>query len=347
MSNFLLTAVGLIVMLATLVMFHELGHFTVAKLFGIKVDEFAFGFGPKWIRLFKRGDTEYTIHPIPLGGFVKLAGEEPGQEDLQSGFMSKPWWMRYIVFLSGPVASLALAYIIFSMLGFTVGLPSPINRISMVEPGSRAAQAGLMKGDLVVKINDERIDSGEEMINVIHSSVNKPLVLTIDRNGRLVQIHATPGPGALGPKVGLIGIAPDQKMVRIGVGESIRFGTTASTKFLTTTVKVLFSRDVKNNVGGPLSILAATQASVERGVGYYLQLVAILSLSLGVVNLLPIPVMDGGQMMLLLVEGIKGKRLSQKTLEVTQRIGLAAIAALFIAIMYLDLSKLVAGKLFQ
>lgn len=347
MSDIFLTAPALVVLLGTLVFFHELGHFLMAKLLRIRVEEFAFGFGPKWLRLFKLGDTEYTVHPVPLGGFVKLAGMEPGQEDAPGGFNTKPWWKRFLVYGSGPAMSFVLAYLIFSTLGMAIGLPVTTNRIDFVDKGSIAEKAGLRKGDVIIKIDDEPIESGEEMVGIIHRSPGKELVLLVQRGEQLITIRATPKPGKLGKDIGLLGFAPAQELRRVGLEESVREGTKATTVFIEAIVKALFSREVKENVGGPISIVAATKASVEGGLGHFLQLMGILSLSLGIINLLPIPIIDGGQMVLLVVEGIRRRRLSPKTLELAQRIGLTVIAVIFVLIMYLDLSRMVTGRLPQ
>lgn len=351
MPDFLMTGLALIVLLGTLVLFHELGHFTAAKLFRVKVDEFAFGFGPKWIRLFRRGDTEYTIHPVPLGGFVKLAGMEPGEEEIPNGFNTKPVWQRIIVYFAGPFMSFVLAVLVFSVMGFTVGLPITgeiVNRVELVQPGSAAEKAGLKTADYIVSINGEKIDSGNEMVEIIHSSANKPLTLIVDRGGKQITISATPKSGKLaGKEVGLLGFIPTPKLTRVGVGESVRFGGIQTEVFVVGILTSIFSKDVKDSVGGPLAIADATQTSVKRGVFGYLQLMAILSLSLGVINLLPIPILDGGAIMLLTAEGIKGRRLSPRTIEWAQRIGLALIAVLFLVIMALDLNRVASNQLFR
>jgi len=351
LPDFVVTAFALIVLLGTLVLFHELGHFTAAKLFRVKVDEFAFGFGPKWIRLFKRGDTEYTIHPVPLGGFVKLAGMEPGEEDLPNGFNCKPVWQRIIIYFAGPFMSFVLACLVFSAMGLTTGLPVTddiVNRVGFVQPDSVADKAGLRAGDTIIAISGEKIDSGNEMVDIIHRSANKPLVLTIMRGGKEITIHATPKVGELGgKKVGLLGFIPTPKLQRVGFGESLSYGIDKTQVFVVGIVTSIFSRDVAESVGGPLAIADATQTSVKSGPFVYLQLMAILSLSLGVINLLPIPILDGGAIMLLIGEGIKGRRLSPRTIEMAQRIGLILIAAIFVSIMYLDLSRVATNKLFR
>jgi regulator of sigma E protease len=347
LSDIALTIPALVVLLGTLVFFHEFGHFAIAKLLGIRVEEFAFGFGPKWIRLFKRGDTEYTIHPVPLGGFVKLAGMEPGQEDVPGGFNSHPWWRRFLVYAAGPLMSFVLAYLIFCTLGMIIGLPKAANIVDRIEPGSRAQHAGLMKGDVIVEISGERIESGDEMVKIIHGSVNRPLVLVVNREGKRVRIRATPAPGKLGKGVGLLGFTPAQSIRRVGLVESVQVGTRVTTDFIKTIVIVIFSKQIKDNVGGPIAIVAATRASVKGGFDYFVQLMGILSLSLGIMNLLPIPILDGGQMMMLLVEAVRRRRLSPQTWEYAHRVGLTLIAIIFVLIMYLDLSRMLAGKLFQ
>lgn len=430
---------ALIVLLGILVIFHEFGHFAVAKLFKIRVDEFAFGFGPKWIRLFKRGDTEYTIHPFPLGGFVKLAGQEPGEEDIPNGFNSKPWWQRYLVYLAGPVMSFVLAYLVFCVFGMTIGLPVPKglrNRVDLVMPDTEADRAGLRTGDVVVSIDGKPIENGVQMLDTIHGSSYKRLHIVVRREGELVNIEATPKPQMMefaksgflvnlpmmktgdegnridaverkslaekaglkpgdvlvslngkrvvsggdiisaaglpvsrltlvvdrdnklvsirmpsSPKdlkvLGLLGFMPTQTYKRVGFAESIRVGNQETVDFAKTLVTVLFSRHVKDTVGGPIAIADQTSIAVRRGIHGFLQLLAMLSLSLGVVNLLPIPVMDGGQMALLIGEAIKGRRLSQKTMEIATKLGLAIIAMFFLLIMFVDLTRVAQGKFFR
>ena len=351
MLDVLMTALAAIVLLGTLVFFHELGHFTVAKLMRVRVEEFAFGFGPRWIRLFKRGDTEYTIHPVPLGGFVKLAGADPGEVGLPNGFQSKPWWSRFLVYLAGPFFSFLLGYIIFCTLGFTVGLPisrDVENKVDLVMPGSEADRVGLRTGDEIIKINSTDIRAGRDMLKIVHDSANKRLHIIIRREGRIVSVYATPKPRKVGGKmVGLLGFLPRQRLERVGLARSFAYGNQATEAFAATMIKVLPSKQVKDAVGGPISIVDATYTSLKRGPYGYLELMGVLSLSFAFVNILPIFVVDGGQMLLLVVEGIKRRRLSAKTWEVTQKIGLTMIAIMVILIMYLDLGRLADNKLFR
>lgn len=432
---------ALIFLLGLLVCFHELGHFTMAKLLGIRVEEFAFGFGPKWIVLARRGGTEYTIHPFPLGGFVKLAGEDMTQENVPDGFYTKPWWVRFLVYSAGPFMSLLLAYIVFCVMGFTVGLPignKVMNKVDLVQPGGVAQKAGLKVGDVIIAINNKPITNAKQMLDTIHGSGEKTLLIAVERGNDILHITATPQTKAVifesmgfqasrlekdadlyridnvkrhspAAKAGLrvndriisingrktdsgremveivrsaggkpvnivlergdnlikktiipdpkklakdmpvayLGFILKQKLDRVGVVESIKYGNETTVMFIKTMITVIFSKDVKDAVGGPLAIASETQNSVKRGVSGYLELMAALSLSLGVLNLFPIPVMDGGQMVLVLVEGLKRKRLSQRTWEVAQLIGLAMLGLIFVLVMTLDLGRVMNGTMFR
>ncbi len=186
------------------------------------------------------------------------------------------------------------------------------------------------------------------MIKLIHGSANKPLDIVLKRNGTFVTIHATPKPRQLGGEtVGALGFIATPKLERVGVVDSVRYGSRTTAAFIVGIVQVLFSPEVKEAVGGPLAIVDATRISVKRGPYGFLQLMAILSLCLAVFNLLPIPVIDGGQIALLVVEAIKGRRLSPHTVELAQKIGLTVIAILFLMIMYLDLHRIYTRQLFR
>jgi regulator of sigma E protease len=245
--------------------------------------------------------------------------------------------------------SFLLAYLVCSLLGLAVGLPvGAVNRVELVQPDCAAARAGLETGDVVVEISGKRIRSGSEMVDIIHNSLNKALVIVVRRDNRVLRLRATPEPGKIdGKTVGLLGFVPTPKLERVGLVESVEYGTKATFSFIVGIVSVLASREVKESVGGPLAIIDATITSVKGGMHRFLQLIGILSIGLGVINLLPIPIVDGGQILLLAVEKIRGRRLSRRTLEVAQGIGLTVIALIFVLIMYLDLSRIAANKLFR
>ena len=183
-----------IVILGVLVFFHEWGHFIAAKLSGIRVEEFAFGFGPKLARLLRRGDTEYTVHAVPLGGFVKLTGMEPGEEHIQDGFQAQPIWKRAIVIFAGPLFSFILGVGVLLFVGVYWGFPNGkmLPRVGVVEPGTEAARIDLRACDWVREINGVKITSGAQMTELIHASPGRFVTLVIDRSGRKITKTGRP-----------------------------------------------------------------------------------------------------------------------------------------------------------
>lgn len=175
-----------IIILGVLVFFHEWGHFIAAKLSGIRVEEFAFGFGPKLARIMKRGDTEYTIHAVPLGGFVKLTGMEPGEEEIEDGFQAQAIWKRAAVIFAGPLFSFILGAVVLLFVGLYWGFPDDTvtARVGMVQPQTEAAKIDLRAGDRIREINGARITNGAQVLDIIHSSPGKKMDMVIDRDGR-------------------------------------------------------------------------------------------------------------------------------------------------------------------
>ena len=181
---FIETAIALVLIFAVLVLFHEFGHFAAARLVGMRVEEFAFGFGPKMITLFKRGDTEYTLHPIPLGGFCKIAGMEPDEQDIPDGFQAQAIWKRALVIFAGPFMSFVLAVLVFVSLGVYWGFPDFAkvqNRVGAVNPQTEAYRMNLRAGDRILEINGARVTDGEQLTSFIHSRPGERINLVIDR----------------------------------------------------------------------------------------------------------------------------------------------------------------------
>ncbi|MEN6357020.1 MAG: RIP metalloprotease RseP [Armatimonadota bacterium] len=424
------TAIALVFLFAILVMFHELGHFTVARLVGIRVDEFAFGFGPKLITLIKRGATEYTIHPFPLGGFVKLAGMEPGEEDIADGFQAQAIWKRALVIFAGPFASFVLAVIVFVTMGVFWGFPTgnTENKVAMVNPQSVAAKIGIRTGDRILAIDQKPVKGGKDMTKLIHDNPGKKLTLTVMRNGKTFTKSAAPrwtiiylnamwsfpegkqgtvdavadksaaqkagiqeddkiisvngnkirdGAGFantvkhLGTKqarleidrngktitltakpisksekfmaIGLLGFVPEQTLKKAGFIESATNGLILTKDIVVEIVQSLTSKKIAENIGGPVLIAKITQSSVARGPYSLVQLLGMLSMSLAVINLVPIPVVDGGHLAILAVEAVRRKRLTREQMQTVTMIGLFIIAAIFVTVIWSDLSKISQG----
>ncbi len=517
------TGVALVIIFGLLVMFHELGHFSMARLFRVRVEEFAFGFGPKKLKLFKLGDTEYTIHPFPLGGFVKLAGMEPGQEYVEDGFQAQAAWKRAIIIFAGPFASFVLAALIFTFVGLYWGFPhsSKIeNKIALVSPKTVAQQIDLRAGDRILEINGEKIENGNEMISLIHESPGKKLDLTIERKGQIIEKIAVPSyrvqyagamwstmksespvvttayakdttlksedrlividgneitsgkamvqavekagpkevelmvkrdkktkkisvlpevvsfdflgcewrfPGAyaygteskLSPESaaakagikkfdvikkingkeiksgkeaiellkknnesdiklelmredetvtinidkaafgegpgnvayydadGLLGFMPAPVLERASFSESVVQGLGNTVQLFGLVIHSLKPENVGDAIGGPIMIASSTSTMLSAGVSYVVHMAGALSMSLAIINLLPIPVVDGGHLMIMAIEGIRRKRLTPEQHSVATMIGLAILATIVILVLYSDISKLIQGSVFQ
>jgi len=338
---------GLILM----VIIHEFGHFIVAKMLGVGVERFSIGFGPVLFK-FKPKKTEYALSLVLLGGYVKLKGEneEEGVEDESDAFYAQPLWKRFLIVLAGPMFNIISA-VIFMIIAYHVGVNALSPRIGKVLPNSEAQKIGLQKGDVIVTINDVKIHTWREMSKIIKSHPNKPVILKIDRNGKILTLKAIPQgktiTDILGYKryVGLLGILPsgDEIIVRYGLIRSIELGfekTVYITKVTIVGIVRLIERAIpSSNIGGPIMIVDVAGKAAEAGFGAFLIFIAIISINLGILNLLPIPVLDGGHLMFYTIEAIKGKPVSKKTQENFQKIGIAILLALMIFAFFNDFRR--------
>lgn len=343
------TALVFALLLGVLVVFHEFGHYVMARLMGMKVHEFAFGFGPVLARLFRRGDTVFSIRAVPLGGFVRIAGMDPGDEE-DDGFNAAAAWRRALVILAGPFMSLVLGYIVFSGIGYVAGFPTsePTTKVAAIVRKSPAEKAGLKPGDVIVAINGSRIPNGDRMLNAIRSSAGKELTIAVNRDRKPVTITATPKlgevPGVKG-KVGLLGFTPEPKMERAGLVKSLERGSIQTYNVATGIISRLFSKNITKDVGGIVMIYQLTGEMVKEGAYAVFVELAILSIMLGVINLIPWPVLDGGHILYLVVEKIRGKRLEPERWYAIQMAGMAVLIFLAVFLVYYDISRIVTGNI--
>lgn len=512
-----------ILILGVLVTFHEFGHFIAAKLSGMKVEEFAFGFGPRLLTLFRRRETEYTIHAFPLGGFVKITGMEPGEEDIADGFQAQSLWKRALVIFAGPLFSFILGAVVLLFLGVYWGFqdfsqPQPIvgsvspkseaaridlhagdrvlelngikitNGIQMtqlvhslpgqdvsilidrdgtklpakqarpkwrfsylgadwsfmesnqakvagvekdspaakagieqddellaingepinggsamadaikragnrridvaldrkgktvvtsvtpdvqwvrlagvkwmfpgadaVEEEGRKAEEGIRTNDVLVSINGQKIRSGEEMLKAIDAAKGKPLSLVLDRENaegkittRPISVSPTSVSSGSYTAVGLLGFTPAPKLVKTGFSQSIKQGFVIIGRMVQLLTETLTTKKIKTDIGGPVMIARVTESSVALGPYWVFIELGSLSLSLAIVNLIPIPaILDGGHLILLALEAIRKKRLSRSQMAAMQMVGIAFIGILFVIIFVSDIQKIIGGQVPQ
>jgi regulator of sigma E protease len=348
-----------VVTLGILVFVHEMGHFLAAKSVGVTVEEFAFGFGPRLVTFLRRSGTDYTIRALPLGGFVSMVGMQPEDVSIPNGLMSKPAWARAWVFLAGPLMNVILAFIVLCSMGMITGVPKEQStQVVQVNPGTEAARIGLRTGDWVLAIDGVPMKNGKQLIDTIQSKAKQPIQLTLRRGDQILPpITATPRPEPLKINdkvvmkdgkpviVGKLGFQPGFTFERLGFQESVKAGVNSVLGFFLTLRDLARAGKLKDSVGGPATMLRASQMNSKLDPAYQYSMVGQLSLSLAVFNLLPIPVLDGGHMAILLVEVLRRRRLGPEAHRVATAMGMVFIGVLFVFLMYSDVSKWVHGKM--
>lgn len=348
------TILPTLIVLGILVFIHELGHFVLSKKLGVGVITFSLGFGPKLIGK-KVGETQYQIAAFPLGGFVKLIGENPEeelkQEDLPRAFSTQPVWKRFLIVAAGPFFNFLLAIVLFSIVNL-FGVPSLLPKVGEVSPGLPAEKAGLKKGDLILSVNQEKVSKWDELSKIIRSSQGKELILEVKRDEKIIEIKVTPQSSIqknlFGEeiKIFLIGITPsgDTIVEKVGPIKAIGMGvaqTWFGIKLTAITIVKLIERVVPaKTIGGPLLIAQLAGEQAKKGIVSLVLFMAILSINLGIINLIPIPILDGGHFLFLALETILRKPISVKKMEIAQQVGLVIVILLMIFAFYNDLVRI-------
>jgi regulator of sigma E protease len=344
-----------VVVLGVLIFVHEFGHFIVARKLGVGVTKFSFGFGPKLFGV-QRGETEYLVSAIPLGGYVKLVGENETEEipadQRERSFSHKPVWVKMAVVAAGPIGNLLFAVLVFWMV-FLGGVPSWTTKIGDVVDGAPAARAGIQKGDVVLRVDGVPVNTWEELVDRIHTRApGMPLQIVVRRNGTEKTFSVAPelreGRNLFGEKISdpKIGIAAVQETVylKVGVGAAlVRAGKeTGKLVYLTgmTVVKLVTRALPSDSLGGPILIAQIAGDQARHGVAPFAYFLGLLSVNLGILNLLPIPILDGGHLLFFSVEALIRKPISQHARIVAHQVGMALILTLTALVFYNDIVRL-------
>jgi len=354
--------------LSLVVFFHELGHFLVARWCGVRVLVFSIGFGPEIVGFNDRYGTRWKISAIPLGGFVKFFGDDnaasvPDNARLASmdageraqSFMFQPVAKRAAIVVAGPLANFVLAVVIFAGVFMLYGKQTMSARVDSVQPDSAAAEAGFKPGDVVVAIDGREVENFTEMQRIVGASAGDALAITVDRDGTRLVLKATPALKEVKDnfgnvqRIGILGIsrsmAPeDLKLHPVAPPQAVVLAVQETWSVIDRTLGyiggVIAGREAANQLGGPIRIAQMSGQVASFGFVPLIQLAAVLSVSIGLLNLFPIPLLDGGHLLFYLIEGIRGRPLSERAQEVGFRIGLAIVLMLMIFATFNDIVHL-------
>lgn len=374
----LTTLIAFILILGLLIFVHEMGHFIVARKFGVKVDEFGMGLPPrifgfykdkngKWKKVIGSKEvkdvpkTLYSMNWLPLGGFCSIKGENGEGKNEKDSFASKKIWQRALILTAGVAMNFLLCAVLLSV-GFMIGLPQAITDaedkslyvrgrqivISEVANNSPAKNAGVQMGDYLTSIEGVKFESVEEASNFINSKEGQELSIILTRGDEEISKKIIPqrtdeikdraiiGVGLV--KTGIISY-PIHEAIYMGFASTIKLAKLILVTFFELFRDFIFGRDVKVDVAGPIGIAVLTGQVVKMGFIYILQFTALISLNLAIINFLPIPALDGGRMVFLLIEKIRGSAISQKIENRINTIGFACLMLLFVAVTFHDISK--------
>lgn len=337
------TLIATIFVFGLLIFFHELGHFLTAKSVGMRVDEFAIGFGPKVFSR-KYGETVYSLRIIPLGGFNKIAGMDPDEEQDERSFNAKPIWARMLVIVAGSAMNFVLPIILFFFVFVGAGIDTPSNApvIGSVFPDKPAVQAGLNPGDRIISVNATNIETWRDFVNVIQTNAGKQLIIRYETNGTIKECVVTPEYDSKADR-GIIGVMPKIENYQPGIGESIGLALKQTYTVMGSMINgiaQMVTGKAAAELAGPIGVAQMAGEVAQLGIVPLLQFAAFLSINLGLINLLPVPVLDGGHLVTLAIEGIRGKSLSRNKMQFIQLVGFALLMILLIITTFKDIARL-------
>ena len=340
-----------ILILGLLIVVHEYGHFIIARLVGVRVEKFSVGFGPK---IFGKtsGDTEYMLSAIPLGGYVKFYGDDPDEEVEQpeDSFLQQDVWKRLAIVAAGPVFNIALAIFIAGFAAY-MGLPEGSRVIDKVFPDTPAQVAGLQSGDRIDAIAGVVMEDWKQVQETIQKSPGKEIELEIVRESgekKLISIvpesHTAKGLDGKDVTIGRVGISPGFTIQRYSPIDAIAKGfqwTWDVTKLTIWGISKLISRDIPaDQIAGPIGIMQMAGQAAQSGFVNLLLFVAVISINLGILNLLPIPVLDGGHIFFFTIEALIGKPVKLKYQEFAQQVGIFMLLSLMVLAFYNDIVRI-------
>lgn len=349
----LVTVLVFLATLSLLILVHELGHFFAARKFKIKVEEFGFGYPPR-ILAKKKDGVAYSLNWIPFGGFVSLLGENRDVDDPHS-FSAQPWWVRSVVALAGIFNNFVLALVIYSFLFLIMGIPRMTDQVlvEMVHPDSPAQAAGIEAGDKILTVNDQRFGVATDFVDYVLAHKGEELTLKINRDGEALEFKVT-GRTETTPEQGSIGVVATSveiyrppfwqapflaiyhgagytwqmiKLIAGGLGSLFR--------------QLIFFGQIPEDIAGPVGILQITHQVTQFGLIAILEFIAMLSINLGLVNFLPIPGLDGGRFLFIMIRTVLRGQSTKKVELIANQLGFFLLVGLMFAITFNDLNRII------
>lgn len=344
----ILSFIAVIITFGMVIFLHEGGHFLVCRKLGVRVEKFAFGFGPELVG-FTSGGTRFSICAIPLGGFVKPAGESlddaTGHPD---EYFSRAPWERLLIVAAGPAMNYVLAFCMFFLVVFFKGIPEGSTQpvIGDLAPNYPAAVAGLLPGDRILKVDAVDVAKWSDLAEYVYVRAGQPVKFTYAREGNVTQVTITPKLDATS-KRGLIGIAQSVEYKKIGflgaVVEAVKECWHWTAYTVTTLAEKIYQRE-KPDLAGPVGIVQMVSRAAHSGLENLIQLIGLISVAIGFFNILPIPLLDGGHAVLYVYEWISKKKLTTAIVGAANSVGLALLMSLLLFATYNDIMRIREGR---
>ncbi len=359
--------VPFVFVLSLVVFFHELGHFLVGRWCGVRIDAFSLGFGPELFAFVDRHGTRWRVGALPLGGYVKFHGDvnaasapdaeaiaAMSPEDRAVSFFAQNVWKRAAIVAAGPIANFLLAIVIFTGIFYVSGRAILAPLVDNVTAGSAAEAAGFEPGDVILSIDGRKIDSFEDMQRIVQTASDTALAFAVDRHGETVELVATPRRRDISTpfgttRVGVLGVEtrgePENWRVQhYGFGESLTRAAAETWYVVARTGSYLgglvLGRESADQLSGPIRIAEVSGQMAKIGLAALLNLAAVLSISVGLLNLMPIPLLDGGHLVYYAIEAVRGRALNEKAQELGFKVGLTLVVGLMIFATYNDILRL-------
>ena len=330
-----MTIIYALLIICVLIFFHELGHFMAAKACGIKVNEFAIGMGPKVLKK-QKGETLYSVRAFPLGGFCAMEGEDEDSQD-ERAFNRKSVWKKAIIIVAGAAMNLIIAIILMIAVNYMNGVPT--TTISQVEENSPAYTAGIQKGDKILSINDKKINSWDDVQAVKNAVNTRELNIKVQRKDTELNIKTTLKENDRNKIIGIVPVSEKNIVKAIANGPSATWNMAKS--MYSGLYSLITGKVSAKELSGPVGIVYLINKGISRGFATVLYLTSLISLNLAIINMLPLPALDGGRLLMVIIRRLTGKAISSKVEGVIHAVGLGLLLLLTIYVTWNDIVRFI------